>query len=317
MKIGEIICPEDPSSKACPDGPWHYRPVTWNPNPQFPQSAQRPPAQPQRTPALGDRPAVGAQIVVSAAVVIVVLIALDTLLRIMHNAHYYDSYWIAILGTELLFVAVLAVWGRSAAQRVLGPIVALLFFAVDRGVSMVLMGHQDLAPDWFHRNLDVLVWISDLALLAGVVMGWSIARRRTGFSVIGLLPAAFLIVLGVWVDVLNRIPIVTSAWLLNTVNAWAPILVCAVLAVLIIWACDGIGIAARRSRRQPPVPAPGVGSFGGGYPPQYPQPGQAVPAGYAPGGPTAGPAYPGHGQWPGSPGQVPAAAPQPWNQPPA
>lgn len=245
------------------------------------------------------------------------MIALATLLRFTGHMHYYYGYWFAYLGTELLFVVVLAVWGRSPAQRVLGPIVALLFFAVDRGVSLVLMGRLDLAPDWIHGNLDVLVWISDLALSAGVVMGWSIARRRTGISVIGLLPAACLIALGVWVHVQNRIPIVTSAWLLNTVNALAPILVSAVLAVLIIWACDGIGIAARRSRPQPPVPAPGVRSFGGGYPPQYPPPGQTVPAGFVPGGPAAASAYPDHGQWPGGTGHVPAAAPQPWNQPPA
>lgn len=253
---------------------------------------------------------------VSAAIVVGVLIAQATLLDIMDSLHFEYSVWIAVLGTELLFVAALAVWGRSPARRVLGSIAALLLFAVDRGVSMVLVAHPDVIPVWVYRHLDLFVWISELAMLTGFVVGWSIARRRTGFSVIGLLPAACLIVLGVWVDTQHRVPIVTSVWLLNTVNALAPIVVCGVLAVLVIWACDGIGVAARRSRSQPPAPAPGSGTFGGGYPQQYPHQGQAVPAAHVPGGSVAAPSYPGHGGWPGSSGQVPGAGPQPWNQPP-
>ncbi len=222
--------------------------------PNMPPYPAYPPRPRSRTP-IGNSGPWWAQALVSAAIggfFFVVICAIEIALVEFRLGDWWKvGFWTL---AALLYVGVLAVWARSTPQRILGPGAALVFLGLQR-VLVVLwaIGGLRLHGSWSHDT--VALWLNTVNGLAvfGVVVGWSVARRRTAFALIGIIPALALTAAGVWAEgAVNYPESLVTAWLLNGTLYFS----FCVLGILTVWACDGLGLAIRSGRTQSaPIPA--------------------------------------------------------------
>ena len=219
--------------------------------PAYPAYRPRPRS---RTP-IGNRGPWWAQALVSAAIGGFFYVVICTLLVIVAEFGSRDWWRVGVWTLmALLFVGVLAVWARSTPQRILGPGAALVFLGLQRVLDVLwAVGGPRLYRDFSHDTIALWSNTANGLAIFGVVVGWSVARRRTAFALIGVIPALALSAAGVWVEgAVNYPESLITTWLLNgTVYVGF-----CVLGILSVWACDGIGLAIRRGRTQSrPVPA--------------------------------------------------------------
>ncbi|WP_231894975.1 hypothetical protein [Gordonia sp. 852002-10350_SCH5691597] len=154
----------------------------------------------------------------------------------------------------LLYVCVLGIWGRSTPQRILGPLVALGFLGLQRGLDgLFLVIGPDLYSGWTDAEFTTWFTAGNALCLFGVAAGWSLARRRTFIAFLGIIPAVAVCGLGGWAEQSISYPH-SYLWasLLDTLVFFG----LAVLAIMCVWACDGLGLAVRGRSRQQPGPYP-------------------------------------------------------------
>lgn len=217
----------------------------------------------------------------------------------------YGSYLFA----DILFVVVLAIWGRGLIRRIVSVVVALTVL----GTHYVLAAPPVL--DWAYQQTFARAWFygTGALFLTGYIAAWSVARRRTPWAAVSLI-VVIPYVFGVewWLQYGNLQidvrPVWLSWWLIDTLLI--------VGGVLIVWAFDGLGLLLTKSR--PPQHPAGVSQPPAGVGPQPPagesQPpawGQPPGGGYAPNPPNpANPPYPPRqGATPPWPNQPPGAGP--------
>ncbi|MGV9673275.1 hypothetical protein ACWDPV_22230 [Gordonia sp. NPDC003504] len=246
---------------------------------------------PARSPALGDRGPWWVQALISAGIGVVFFVLSVALQYVLIQVDVDEwpnlAAW-SVLG--LIFVGVLALWGRTTTRRIVGALVALVLIGVHRILQVFWVVSEDNFLDWADWQFKALWWTGTVVLYSGVILGWTIARRRTGFTWIGLLPVAILIALAVWAN--WELPYIDSdfrrALAGNAIDYafW-------IVGILIFWGCDGFGLASQRNASPPPSsPFGGVGGHGQGYGTQ------------------------GYGtQWPGQAGPTPPAQGQGWPPP--
>lgn len=247
-----------------------YSPVPSYPAAPYPAGLPHPIPAPASRPALGDRGPWWVRTLISAAIAVVFYLASVAMQVTLNQLHAHGWVTIAAWGVlGLVFAAVLAVWGRNTSRRILAPLVAIMFLVLQRGVQSVWVIWGEETYDWTETSVKALAWSGMALLNTGVILGWTIARRRTGFTWIGLLPVTGIVAVAVWVNwarpyIDND---VVHAVASNGIDFgfW-------ILAILIFWACDGIGIASRRNRPTPP-PNPFT---------SYPGPGTPLPVVHIP-----------------------------------
>lgn len=172
--------PQPPSAQ--PPGP-SYQP----PYPMYP------PRRRARTP-LGDRGPWWAQALVSAAIggfFFVVSCALQIALSEfgLHDWWRFSVWTLA----ALLYVGVLAVWARSTPQRILGPGAALVLLGLQRVLDALwAISGPRLYSGWTYAEFEWWYSANNGLVILGVVAGWSLARRKTAFALIGIIPALAL-----------------------------------------------------------------------------------------------------------------------------
>ncbi|KNA93034.1 hypothetical protein ABW18_00805 [Gordonia jacobaea] len=233
--------PQPPSAQ--PPGP-SYQP----PYPMYP------PRRRARTP-LGDRGPWWAQALVSAAIggfFFVVSCALQIALSEfgLHDWWRFSVWTLA----ALLYVGVLAVWARSTPQRILGPGAALVLLGLQRVLDALwAISGPRLYSGWTYAEFEWWYSANNGLVILGVVAGWSLARRKTAFALIGIIPALALSAAGGWIEQAIHYP---KSYITASLLDGVVFIGFCVLGILSVWACDGIGLAIRRGRTQSrPVPA--------------------------------------------------------------
>lgn len=240
---------------------WHDALVY--PNPSQPVAYPPYPGRPISRRPLGDRGPWWAQTLVSAGIALVFAVLYFAVEFAIYRFKLFD--WWSFSGLSvliLLYVCVLGIWGRSTPQRILGPLVALGFLGLQRGLDgLFLVIGPDLYSGWTDAEFTTWFTAGNALCLFGVAAGWSLARRRTFIAFLGIIPMVAVSGLGGWAEQSIRYPH-SFLWasLLDTLVFFG----LAVLAILCVWACDGLGLAIRggRTRRQPGANAVGP----------YPQP---------------------------------------------
>ncbi|GAA1480486.1 hypothetical protein GCM10009624_09260 [Gordonia sinesedis] len=153
----------------------------------------------------------------------------------------------------VIFVLAIIAWARTRTRRVVAAAVMIVLLAVYRlgelwRIRLDVSNELHTVPEWL---LDAEMWIVNGAILACLILGWTIARRRTAMTWLGLVPAAVIAGVLMW----------STFGLTYPDNEYVTAVVIAVrdtamlvLPILLFWACDGIGMALRRSsaRRHPP-----------------------------------------------------------------
>ncbi|AFA73093.1 putative membrane protein [Gordonia polyisoprenivorans VH2] len=258
------------------------------------------------------------RVMVSAAIT-VLLWGLSLVILIVTHRNFTGSWanFIAWTVIYLLFVVILVPWGRTLVRGILGAVFAFVLLAISHALTAPPYGIWINTHDWYS-----VIWnIVAATFLIGTIGGWSIARRSTPYAWIGVIPVAGVVCIGTWVLAnhmanirwLNvHIDSLTWWWFAN-VSIQAAFVIA---GVLVVWACDAIGLALRRDR---PTPTSGGSTAAWGT--------QGGPAPWPPSSPaTSGqPSWPA-GQQPVWPSQPPPAWPtpppqawpgQPPSQPPA
>ncbi|MEO9328726.1 hypothetical protein [Gordonia aurantiaca] len=160
--------------------------------------------------------------------------AISSMLRSMDDAGWIEFVVCAV--AWLVFLGITAVWARSAVRVAVVVPLGLLLIGVERATMVPFHLDASVTADW-----EVSVWrdarIAHVAvLLAGAVVIWSLARRRTGYTWLGVVPATGIVVLGTWAmydDPPFR-------------PAGGPVV--ALAAILVLWGCDAVGLAVHRNR---------------------------------------------------------------------
>lgn len=244
----------------------------------------------------------GTEVVISALLGGILLVGPDlvsAVLSIVIGNDLDDAHdpkrWIffAVYATASLFtVAMLLTRGRTAGKRIGAAIVFVVLVGLSdlrwaasiAGLSVLTLQDQ---PVW------VVITFTTSTFTLSWILGWSIARRQTGFAWIGLIPA--LLLLGGWIALLVNDVVdihVGPQWMSEMLNNLLYDLV-AFLGIVCLWIFDVVGLSMRR-------PAPLAQPYG--VPPGYqvPQPIPYQMPGYppyqqqAPNHPPArpGPTYP-------------------------
>jgi hypothetical protein len=163
----------------------------------------------------------------------------------------------------LLYIGALAVWGRSPTQRITSVIVTVICLGLCLGITIAYYIDPLSVDEWADPGNFGTRRIG-ITLLIGSITGWSVARRRTPAALIGVLPAVGVVWLGGW-PLTFQPPDLWIPWdvaVYATMANWAAFLGIAfgltVLGILLVWACDGIGLLLRRDRPRPPQGSRGV-----------------------------------------------------------
>lgn len=263
-----------------------------------------------------------ARVLISAAIT-VLLWGLSLVILIVTD-HSLSTHWSSYIGWTLIyliFVVTVGLWGRTAARCVLGALIAFILLALSHGLDVLFY----VSGTTFHVSFsyDTIATISAALFLTATIGGWSIARRATPFAWIGVIPMVGVVGIGTWV-LNNHMPSVAFSWFddhsyyptwwwFANVSIQAAFVIA---GVLVVWACDAIGLALRRDRPTPTSAGPTAAWGTQGGPAPWP------PSSPATSGPPSWPA----GQQPVWPSQPPPAWPtpppqawpgQPPSQPPA
>ncbi|GAB19127.1 hypothetical protein GOEFS_075_00480 [Gordonia effusa NBRC 100432] len=143
--------------------------------------------------------------------------------------------------TVLITIAVLA-WGRSTARRVAAAATAVIVLGVQRLLTMPPVFAQLTAESGVHASIR---WMTITLWIVGMVLSWGIARRRTPFAWVGLVPTVLLIALAIWI---SDIDWALEPWLINILTT-AAIDLAIVISILAMRACDRIGMSMRQPAR--------------------------------------------------------------------
>jgi hypothetical protein len=136
------------------------------------------------------------------------------------------------VATDVYFIVVVAVRGRTTATRITAALLGLLASMLDL-VTLALVYYTDYGA--------VLQWIgsagSGLALLL-FVASWGVARRRDPAWYLGLIPAVIIAVLTSLAYQLQWANAVLGAWLLSWYVGWILWVGAFVVGCLCCWAFD-------------------------------------------------------------------------------
>ncbi|QTI66855.1 hypothetical protein [Gordonia polyisoprenivorans] len=274
-------------------------------------SYPHPPAVPAvPAPAVGSRMPGGrgpwwVRVLISAAIT-VLLWGLSLVILIVTDRNFTGSWanFIAWTVIYLLFVVILALWGRTLVRGILGALIAFVLLTISHGLDALFLVNDFHLYDWY----ETIANIGTPLFLIGAIGGWSLARRATAFAWIGVIPTVGVAAVATWV--LNyHLPDVPYSWFEHhdyTPTWWwfaymsvqAAFIIAGVLAV---WACDAIGLAIRRNRPTPPSAGP-TATWGA----------QGVQAPW----PPSSPATSGQPSWPGQQPLWPSQPPPAWPTPP-
>lgn len=248
-----------------------------------------------------------ARVLVSAAIT-VLLWGLSLVILIVTDRNFTGSWanFVAWTVIYLLFVVILALWGRTVVRGILGALIAFVLLTISHGLDALFLVNDFHLYDWY----ETIANIGTPLFLIGAIGGWSLARRATAFAWIGVIPMVGVVAVATWV--LNyHLPDVPYSWFEHhdyTPTWWwfayMSVQAAFVIAgVLVVWACDAIGLAIRRNRPTPPSPGPTA---------PWGTPGSHAP--WSPGSPTAS----GPQSWPAGqePPAWPPAPPPAWPTPP-
>lgn len=145
-------------------------------------------------------------------------------------------FFLGLVSIEsIVFAVIVAVWARTTVRTILAPLAVVVF----HGSGLLLAALI---------NLQVIRWDYDwnyihtqgLLTVCGYVLGWTISRRRTNFTWIGLPVFFALTALYVW---LVERP--------TDFATYSPLLI--IGSVLVFWACDGLGMLSSRRADTPPT----------------------------------------------------------------
>ncbi|MGV9824684.1 hypothetical protein [Gordonia sp. NPDC003429] len=201
---------------------------------------------PARRP-LGDRGPWWAHVLVGTAVVVVFVVA-ETVISyaLVRTWNPGVTKWISLAIYTLVdftYVLVLAVWARSGRQRV-----AAVLFTV---AAMILQ--RALVASWYAGWLTgasgdlptVVKWLLPVVYYSAIVLGWTIARRRTWFTLLGVVPGAAVIAVAAWISGYHYPHFEGLVGSLQSALLDAGL---AVAGIVVFWACDGLGLLVRRNR---------------------------------------------------------------------
>ncbi|MFT4127897.1 MAG: hypothetical protein QM662_16930, partial [Gordonia sp. (in: high G+C Gram-positive bacteria)] len=105
---------------------------------------------------------------------------------INHGEWISFAVWLVF---NMVFAVALVVWGRSSRHRLLGGLTALLLIVINRASIVPFIAFTDeQLSDWPEWPFTAQIWINLLSFYTAVILGWSIARRRTGFAWLGVIP---------------------------------------------------------------------------------------------------------------------------------
>ncbi len=162
--------------------------------------------------------------------------------------------WTAVLG--IYFVAVVALFARTAARRLPAVIVGTAVTILDVGIAAVTsFASYTGVVEWADRLMTVVT-------LVGFVAAWGIARRQTPKWAIGLAPT---LVVAVLIAVLSASGLlyrtIGTAW----VAYWVVWIGAFVLGCLICWGFDAMGSSSTAGTEGMPPPVQHLGPQA--YPP--------------------------------------------------
>lgn len=219
------------------------------------------------------------QTLISAVVpVVIYAVSVPVLFAASKTAATDAGIWVEYVSWIIpyfLIVAIVAIWGRTLLRRVLAATAAAVLLTA----SHMVYASYDF--DWGvveSVSSTTLLIITDAMIFLASILGWSIARRRTLYSLLGIIPAVGMIALGTWIiefhlpafDYVDDLYL-PIAWWSSLCGAFVGF---AVLGILLVWACDGLGLLLQRTRPAPPPTSPAFGASPLGTPGT---PGQGTP----------------------------------------
>ncbi|SDU36985.1 hypothetical protein [Gordonia westfalica] len=209
------------------------------------------------------------QTLVSAAILVAFAAALVASLHTMESAG--TGSWVrygASAVVPFVFLLITAAWARSGVRLALVLLVGLILLALERVAILPFYLDSSVIADWDARALDTAAMANIALFDSGAVIVWSIARRRTPATWLGVIPAAGVLALGTWaihfhqpdfgVDLTSggTLPLGYFAGVVAFEMAFI------LVAVLILWAFDGIGLTMRRGASTVPPQGPPADDFG-------------------------------------------------------
>ncbi|GAC53365.1 hypothetical protein GOAMI_19_00060 [Gordonia amicalis NBRC 100051 = JCM 11271] len=195
------------------------------------------------------------QALVSTAILVAFTVALVMSLYALDSAGT-DSWarFGASAVVPLVFLLITAAWTRSGLRLALVLSVGLLLLALERVAILPFYLDSSVIADWNTRVLDAAAMANIALFDSGVVIVWSIARRQSAATWLGVIPAAGVLSLGTWAIYFHQPDFgadLTSGGTLPLgyhVGVVTFEIAFVLAAILILWACDGIGLATRRPR---------------------------------------------------------------------
>ncbi|RPA56357.1 hypothetical protein EF294_21220 [Gordonia oryzae] len=201
------------------------------------------------------------RVLVSAAIT-VLLWGLSLVILIVTDRNFIGPWtdFIAWTVIYLLFVVILVLWGRTVVSGILGAVFAFVLLAISQAPTAP---PYDFWIETHHEWYRVMPNILAATFLIGTIGGWSLARRSTPYAWIGVIPMVAVVGIGTWV-LNNHMPSLAFSWFddhdhFPTWWWFANVSIKAafvIAGVLVVWACDAIGLAVRRNRPTPPSAGP-------------------------------------------------------------
>ncbi|MCK8612573.1 hypothetical protein [Gordonia sp. C13] len=193
------------------------------------------------------------QVVVSSLILLAYLVAQVAAYAVGDTTERWTQYGLS--GAVLVvFVVITATWARSGWRVIVAVLLGLLFVGLERLALLPFYLDLSVTQEWSADVFRLASMAATAMLLTGLVVVWSVARRRTAMTWVGLLPAAGLIALGTWATYYHQPDFgvdLTATEVTLPLHYWIGVVafesVFGVAAVLVLWACDAIGLATRRS----------------------------------------------------------------------
>ncbi|TYQ11347.1 UNVERIFIED_ORG: hypothetical protein L601_001800001080 [Gordonia westfalica J30] len=208
------------------------------------------------------------QVVVSSLILLAYLVAQVAAYAVGDTTERWTQYGLS--GAVLVvFVVITAAWARSGWRVIVAVLLGLLLVGLERLALLPFYLDLSVTQEWSADVFRLASMAATAMLLTGLVFVWSVARRRTAMTWVGLLPAAGLIALGTWATYYHQPDFgvdLTATEVTLPLHYWIGVVafesVFGVAAVLVLWACDAIGLATRRSvTTSTPATTPNVESF--------------------------------------------------------
>lgn len=217
-------------------------------------------ARPAPTPRLSERGPWWGQALISAGglaflMILVVIRWWIVTYVLSEGGYFYDNYqlwswglWGARWIEVLVYAVLVAVWARTTMRAIFAPLAVFVLLGLRMILEALLI--LDAIPFEAWRFFS---WALAALSMWGFVLGWTISRRRTVFTWIGMLP--FLALTAGWVWLTTTGSTLAFGYLLFH-------LIFFIVSVLVFWACDGLGmlIGGQRTNTSGSMPVHTPGS---------------------------------------------------------